>query len=69
MGTCYDAAWRVGGTVILRLSTEQEQQRVAVGLGNVQFISVREVSSDAATMLLLHLLLMVLCIANLLIKN
>jgi len=69
VGTCYDAAWRVGGTVILRLSTEQEQQRVAVGLGNVQFISVREVSSDAATMLLLHLLLMVLCIANLLIKN
>jgi len=29
---------------------KQEQQHVAVGLGNGHFISVRQVSSDAATM-------------------
>jgi len=29
---------------------KQEQQRVAVGPGNAQFISIRQVSSDAATL-------------------
>jgi len=33
-------------------------QRVAVGPGNVQFISIRQVPSDAATLLLLLLLLL-----------
>ena len=29
---------------------QQQQQRVAVGPGNAQFISIRQVSSDAATL-------------------
>jgi len=40
---------------------QQEQQRVAVGPGNAHFISIGQVSSDAAT---LRLLLMLLCIAK-----
>jgi len=35
------------GSVLL---TQQEQQRVAVGPGNAHFISIRQVSSDAATL-------------------
>jgi len=30
--------------------SQQEQQRIAVGLGNANFISIRQVSSDAATL-------------------
>jgi len=33
-----------------RFTLKQEQQRVAVGPGNAQFTSVRQVSSDAATL-------------------
>jgi len=31
-------------------TAEQEQQRVTVGPGNAYFISIRQVSSDAATL-------------------
>jgi len=63
--------------------TKQEQQRAAVGPGNAHFISIHQVSSDAATLrcdtvtgagsvvcpLLLLLLPPLLCIGNLMIKN
>jgi len=34
----------------IRGRSKREQLRVAVGLGNVQFIFIRQVSSDAGTM-------------------
>jgi len=55
---------------------KQEQQRVAVRPGNARVISICQVSSNAATLRRctcgsppLPLLLLLLCIANLLIKN
>jgi len=35
---------------MLLFNGKQEQQRVAVGPGNAQFISIRQVASDAATL-------------------
>ena len=46
---------------------KQEQQRLAVGPGNAHLISIRQLSSDAAT--LRPLLLALLCIGNLMIEN
>jgi len=35
---------------MLRDDRHEQQQRVAIGPGNMQFISIRRVSSDAATL-------------------
>jgi len=54
------------------ITLKQEQHRLAVRRGNAHFISIRQVSSDAATLLLPPpplLLLVLLYIGNLMIKN
>jgi len=54
---------------------QQEQQRLAVGPGNVQFISIRHVSSDAAMLQrgrcghCRRSARVLLCIGNSMIKN
>jgi len=58
---------------------EKEQQRIAVGPGNGHFISVRQMSSDAATLqrgrcrhcctAAPPLPLVLLCVGSLMIKN
>jgi len=47
---CNNAISQFAGYGLRRVDTEQEQQRVAVGPGNAQFISIRQVASDAATL-------------------
>jgi len=51
-----------------RFLLQEEQQRVAVGPGNAHLISIRQVSSDGATLQLL-LLVVLLYIGNLMTKN
>jgi len=67
-------SYRADLSASLSFLLKQEQQRVAVRPGNAEFISIRQLSSDAATLrraaraAASALLRMLLCIGNLLIK-